>query len=48
MMNVSAVNNAALSATAGVSDTEKTKLDYDSFLRLLVAEMKNQDPIAIR
>lgn len=43
-MNVSAVNNAALSATAGVPDAEKTKLDYDSFLRLLVAEMKNQDP----
>jgi flagellar basal-body rod modification protein FlgD len=44
MMNISAVNSAALATTAGASDAEKAKLDYDSFLRLLVAEMKNQDP----
>lgn len=43
-MNVSAVNNAASASTASASDSDKAKLNYDSFLRLLVAEMKNQDP----
>ena len=32
-------------ASAGRTDTKsKTTVDYESFLKLLVAEMKNQDP----
>jgi len=44
MMSVSAVGGSAAAAVAGTSSTDKAKLNYDSFLRLLVAEMKNQDP----
>ena len=29
---------------ASVSDTSKATLNYDSFLKLLIAQMKNQDP----
>ena len=43
-MSVSAVGGSAAAAVAGTSSTDKAKLNYDSFLRLLVAEMKNQDP----
>lgn len=31
-------------ASAGTAGASKTSVDYESFLRLLVAEMKNQDP----
>ena len=40
---VSATNSAV---TTAVSEGRKANLNYDSFLRLLVAEMKNQDPTA--
>ena len=43
-MDVSGVSNAASVTTTGLSAADKAKLNYDSFLRLLVAEMKNQDP----
>ncbi|KAA2234714.1 flagellar hook assembly protein FlgD [Salinarimonas soli] len=31
-------------APAGTAPPRSNKMDYDAFLRLLVAEMKNQDP----
>jgi flagellar basal-body rod modification protein FlgD len=45
-MDVSTVTNAASTPSTSVSDGKKASLNYDSFLRLLVAEMKNQDPTA--
>jgi len=41
-MQIGSVNQAA--ATPPPSDAGKAYLDYEAFLRLLVAEMKNQDP----
>lgn len=35
---------AALPKGSTKSSAEKSKLDYDSFLTLLVAQLKNQDP----
>jgi flagellar basal-body rod modification protein FlgD len=46
MMDVSTVASAATTPSTSVSDGKKASLNYDSFLRLLVAEMKNQDPTA--
>lgn len=43
-MDIASVNSAVSAVSAGATDSEKAKLNYDSFLRLLVAEMKNQDP----
>jgi flagellar basal-body rod modification protein FlgD len=40
-MDISATTSAA---TAGQSSAKKAALNYDSFLRLLIAQMKNQDP----
>ena len=37
-------NPAPTSATASASDAKDATLNYDSFLKLLVAQMKNQDP----
>jgi flagellar basal-body rod modification protein FlgD len=45
-MNVQDVTGAAAVTSKTVSDGKKASLNYDSFLRLLVAEMKNQDPTA--
>lgn len=42
-MNVSLQTNTS-SATAASAAKSKTAVDYQSFLKLLVAEMKNQDP----
>jgi flagellar basal-body rod modification protein FlgD len=44
MMDVSATTSTTASTSANVNDAKKASLNYDSFLRLLVAEMKNQDP----
>ena len=43
-MNMSVSAAQAASATAATQQQSKTSVDYNSFLRLLVAEMKNQDP----
>ena len=46
-MNVGGVSASNASAQAGglTNATSKTGMDYDSFLKLLVAEMSNQDPL---
>ncbi len=38
------VLSATAAASSSQSATRKAALNYDSFLRLLVAQMKNQDP----
>ncbi|PST26139.1 flagellar basal body rod modification protein [Mesorhizobium plurifarium] len=49
-MAVSGVNNTSnsytptVSATESASDASAATLNYESFLKLLVAQMKNQDP----
>ncbi|EAS51683.1 flagellar hook capping protein FlgD [Aurantimonas manganoxydans SI85-9A1] len=46
-MNVTGVGaTSATAAQTGISAaTQKTGMDYDAFLKLLVAEMSNQDPL---
>ena len=44
-MNVPAVNNNAAQNAASPTPSGNT-VDYQSFLKLLVAQMKNQDPTA--
>lgn len=39
-----AASNPWANAGASTTDTDKANLNYDSFLQLLVAQMKNQDP----
>jgi flagellar basal-body rod modification protein FlgD len=43
-MNVNLNTTVAQTKTAATDSASKASVDYDSFLRLLVAEMKNQDP----
>ena len=44
-MNVTSATDAARSSAAPPSNTtSKSGVDYNTFLQLLVAEMKNQDP----
>ncbi len=43
-MNVSFNTAAVPNRTAASEPASKTSVDYESFLKLLVAEMKNQDP----
>jgi flagellar basal-body rod modification protein FlgD len=43
-MEVGSATNPTVTATSGAGDLRKTQLDYSAFLRLLVAQMKNQDP----
>jgi flagellar basal-body rod modification protein FlgD len=43
MTSISSMTSAA-SASANTAALKKSNLDYDSFLTLLVAQMKNQDP----
>ena len=43
-MIVSPVQYSSQAATTAPSTASRATLDYDTFLRLLVAQMKNQDP----
>ena len=44
-MTIAALASAAAPKASGTTETKsKTAVDYESFLKLLVAEMKNQDP----
>ncbi|RIY01881.1 flagellar hook assembly protein FlgD [Aureimonas flava] len=45
MTTVSSVSSTAATTTSSTSSEVKTGLDYDAFLKLLVAQMKNQDPL---
>ena len=44
MVDVSPVAGSAGANTAPVGATKSNTVDYDAFLQLLVAQMKNQDP----
>lgn len=44
MTEVTSATSTAASSTAATASTAKANVDYESFLRLLVAELKNQDP----
>ena len=43
-MNVDMTTTVPTGANQGTQQTSKTAVDYQSFLKLLIAEMKNQDP----
>lgn len=45
-MEISTVNSNALAAqpTTSSSDADAASVDYNAFLKLLIAQMKNQDP----
>lgn len=43
-MNVDMTTTIPNSANQATQQTSKTAVDYQSFLKLLIAEMKNQDP----
>ncbi|MEM5471557.1 flagellar hook assembly protein FlgD [Hoeflea sp. AS60] len=43
-MDVNAVSSASASSSAATTASKKATLDYDTFLTLLVQQMKNQDP----
>jgi flagellar basal-body rod modification protein FlgD len=44
LMNVDMTTTIPTGANQGTQQTSKTAVDYQSFLKLLIAEMKNQDP----
>jgi len=45
MTTVSGVNNTTTSSNSGTSATNSVgDLDYNAFLKLLIAQLKNQDP----
>lgn len=41
---ISGANNSAVASSASSDAAKKTGLDYDTFLKLLIAQMRNQDP----
>jgi flagellar basal-body rod modification protein FlgD len=43
-MAISPVQNSSTLGAQATTASSKASLDYDTFLRLLVAQMKNQDP----
>jgi flagellar basal-body rod modification protein FlgD len=43
-MIVSSPTTQTAAARASASDAQKSSVDYDSFLKLLIATMQNQDP----
>src|ERR1700754_3369758 len=43
-MNVDMTTTIPSGANQATTQTSKTSVDYQSFLKLLIAEMKNQDP----
>ncbi|WP_137933506.1 flagellar hook assembly protein FlgD [Mesorhizobium comanense] len=43
-MTVDMTTTIPIGANQTTSQTSKTAVDYNSFLKLLIAEMKNQDP----
>jgi flagellar basal-body rod modification protein FlgD len=43
-MTIPAVSPTSANSTGRTDAKSKTTVDYESFLKLLVAEMKNQDP----
>ena len=43
-MNVDMTTTIPTGANQATQSTSKTAVDYQSFLKLLIAEMKNQDP----
>jgi flagellar basal-body rod modification protein FlgD len=43
-MTISPVQNSSTLGAQATTASSKASLDYDTFLRLLVAQMKNQDP----
>jgi flagellar basal-body rod modification protein FlgD len=43
-MNVTSATDTTSTQTAPVKNTSTNTVDYNTFLQLLIAEMKNQDP----
>ena len=43
-MNVTSATDTTSTATGSTKNTSTNTVDYNTFLQLLIAEMKNQDP----
>lgn len=43
-MSVSTVSSSTTNTTSTASSSNSTTLDYDAFLQLMIAQLKNQDP----
>jgi flagellar basal-body rod modification protein FlgD len=43
-MNVTSATDSTSKSSSSTNSTSSTGVDYNTFLRLLIAEMKNQDP----